>query len=571
MPTQVQWLTPSPLWSEFGTYSDKTAFRSPALLRFATDTFMQDLQSLLAASPLNLRQYVAQPETWENPAAGLPPVGTAGLGQSATITDLKLFQPVHQRFYLVTASLTCRLPGLPDHTVKATQGEKTTFVLRRLALPAGVSQPAAGQTYDEYAWTTSGLVPGWIAADPASLAPGEEQNALFNFQFPFNGGSRRLFGGLIPVGKRQSFVSGRALQAQPGGAPAPATADDPRKIDFQAKVLDPWADLVSWYGTLSTVTSDDDFASSEGSALILIDFATFLGTYLPAVWAAVQDSSKASALSGAGSDLYSALSATIGDMQHVGRYTLAQALVLATSNGVPDAIENQTYSPGKALKLPTGYPGPQLSDESDAALANLIGRPDSTSPITQRPIQTLVEAALDQAGPAPASAVPPPAKDPQNPQGNDWYVIRCVYLRPQCAVMTLPGIPVISRPSQPFQMASYFDPDAPARMTTVALPVDTTPAALRKYPKGVGFMISDQLGQQMKRIQGLQQLMDGNVNNGDSSGYGLGMICSLSIPIITICAFLVLMIFLILLNIVFFWLPFFKICFPIPTLKAKGS
>jgi len=44
---------------------------------------------------------------------------------------------------------------------------------------------------------------------------------------------------------------------------------------------------------------------------------------------------------------------------------------------------------------------------------------------------------------------------------------------------------------------------------------------------------------------------------------------SLSIPIITICAMIVLMIFLILLNIIFFWLPFFKICFPVPTLKAK--
>jgi len=27
----------------------------------------------------------------------------------------------------------------------------------------------------------------------------------------------------------------------------------------------------------------------------------------------------------------------------------------------------------------------------------------------------------------------------------------------------------------------------------------------------------------------------------------------------------------ILLNIVFWWLPFFKICFPLPKLKAKGG
>ena len=46
------------------------------------------------------------------------------------------------------------------------------------------------------------------------------------------------------------------------------------------------------------------------------------------------------------------------------------------------------------------------------------------------------------------------------------------------------------------------------------------------------------------------------------------LICSFSLPVITICALLVLMIFISLLNIVFWWLPFLRICFPI-ALKAK--
>jgi hypothetical protein len=62
--------------------------------------------------------------------------------------------------------------------------------------------------------------------------------------------------------------------------------------------------------------------------------------------------------------------------------------------------------------------------------------------------------------------------------------------------------------------------------------------------------------------------MDGELESSPS--FELGFICSLSIPIITLCAFILLMIFVQLLNIVFWWLPFFKICFPIPTLKAKG-
>ena len=42
------------------------------------------------------------------------------------------------------------------------------------------------------------------------------------------------------------------------------------------------------------------------------------------------------------------------------------------------------------------------------------------------------------------------------------------------------------------------------------------------------------------------------------------MLCSFSIPIITICALIVLMIFVALLNIIFWWMPFLKICLPKP-------
>ena len=135
---------------------------------------------------------------------------------------------------------------------------------------------------------------------------------------------------------------------------------------------------------------------------------------------------------------------------------------------------------------------------------------------------------------------------------------------PQCG-KRMPS--VLSEPSQPFQLASYFDSDAPARSIQVALPVDTTPAELRKFDKNVAFMISDELNRQMGRVKGLKDLMDGKI---DGPGLDIGWICSLSIPIITLCAFILLFLMVILLNIVFFWMPFFKICFPLPKLKAKG-
>jgi hypothetical protein len=55
------------------------------------------------------------------------------------------------------------------------------------------------------------------------------------------------------------------------------------------------------------------------------------------------------------------------------------------------------------------------------------------------------------------------------------------------------------------------------------------------------------------------------------SGIQLNWICGFNIPLITICAFFVLNIFLILLNMIFFWLPFIKICIPFPLPNASNS
>ena len=54
-------------------------------------------------------------------------------------------------------------------------------------------------------------------------------------------------------------------------------------------------------------------------------------------------------------------------------------------------------------------------------------------------------------------------------------------------------------------------------------------------------------------------------------GLEIGMICSLSIPIITICALLLLIIIVTLLDFIFRWLPYFIICFPVPGLKGKKT
>lgn len=567
---RAQWLAPSPLWNELAPKTDKGPFRGPSLLRFANDQFIPELQGVLASkTPDNLRNYIAQPETWESPAVGLDAAAATATGSAASPLTLKLFQPVHLRFYLVAASLVCRIPGLPDHQISTNQGERTSFVLRRLRPKANLTGVDLSifnpLTMDEYAWLTSGNA-GWSKVTVSGLADGEEKLPMSAFQFGANGSRRRLFTGLIPVSRRQTYVAGKEIPAatQSGGQSAPT--DDPRKIDFQRLVLDPWVELVDYGASagLSLPPAGLDamkLGIAQSSALILIDFADYLAKNLPEISNVINGPAPVSSLSSSPKQLafYNALTATVLNLQPPpSNSSITDAIKIAKA--AEDTFENEVLVSGPN-PLPAGYPGPLLSDTTNTGY--LFQRPDD--PTQPRQLQVLAEAALDEAGQAPPVTIPLPAKDPENPQGDDWYIVRCVYEQPQCG---LQAQPLMSDPSRPFQLASFFDPDAPARMVQVALPVDTTPAALRKYNKGVAFMISDQLGKQMSRVKGLKQLMDGDLDN--PNGFGLGMICSFSIPIITICAFIVLMIFLVLLNIIFWWLPFFRICFPLPTLKAKG-
>ena len=149
-----------------------------------------------------------------------------------------------------------------------------------------------------------------------------------------------------------------------------------------------------------------------------------------------------------------------------------------------------------------------------------------------------------------------------DPRPETRYVLRCVYQRPRCGPLR-PD--VVSNPTEPFALAPYFDFDAPSRPFRIALPVDTSVAGLRKFAKNVGFLMSNQLRQQVNSVTDLKKALDGNLASGEQ--FDLGEICSFSIPVITLCAMIVLMIFIVLLNLVFWWLPFLRLCLPIPLKK----
>lgn len=118
-----------------------------------------------------------------------------------------------------------------------------------------------------------------------------------------------------------------------------------------------------------------------------------------------------------------------------------------------------------------------------------------------------------------------------------------------------------SDPSEPFTIRPWYD-NSPAPPVQVPLPDllgDRT--LLKKLKPNVTFDVPASLFDSIEGMS-LQDLLDGK--KPASGGLGIGWICGFNIPIITICAFIVLNIFLVLLNFIFGWLPFIKVCVPIP-------
>jgi len=175
-------------------------------------------------------------------------------------------------------------------------------------------------------------------------------------------------------------------------------------------------------------------------------------------------------------------------------------------------------------------------------------------------------------------------KQPLLDQRNARFVVRCVFERPNCGPLFPP---LVSASTCKLEMAPFFDPDAPARPVRIPLPVDISPAGLRKYKKNAMFLISDMLCGKIKKIKKLK-LADlvlsvlpwpfhkdlpevGPTGPCRSNGETIGMICSLSIPIVTLCALILLIIMVPLFNVFFRWLPYLFTCLPLPGLKkSKG-
>ena len=117
--------------------------------------------------------------------------------------------------------------------------------------------------------------------------------------------------------------------------------------------------------------------------------------------------------------------------------------------------------------------------------------------------------------------------------------------------------------TDPFTIAAWYE-GAGAPPVQILLPDPSDRDLLKALKPNVSFVVPPSL--QSLLAGSAKDQLAGTLSN---SSLGLTWICSFNIPIITICAFLVLNIFLSLFNIVFGWLFFMKICLPFPKIPPK--
>jgi hypothetical protein len=564
---QLQWLTPAPLWNTTSVGAASSGLTQPWIAELRSDTFVQDFLGLLSGS---------NGATPDGLASTVPHLTVDGTDTGA----FRLFQPLSQCYYLVTASLVCRRPGIPDRAVAAAAGEKTSFVIRLIGDKGEQAWvPAGGQG------STSAPAPGappsgtWQPATADQLVPGEEKHPMHAAPvagFAEDGttaatlgmaagtqSSRTVFYGYVPVGRRERMVP---AMTDPLGAlanlkwPMNMAPENPFLDELIGRVIDPWHKIMNFSG--NQPTSFPNYPSTY----VLLDLADWLSKYVPAVYDAI---TTGSTVTGAENALLTVLQQTTIQVTSAQNVVSAQNVASVIASLVPylplvtgadmDGPPS-TYNLRQTIDTTTNAPRPD----------NWFDPPKQTPPVS---LADFARDALAQAG----TPAPPANQDPSYQPGvptelqgmikNDpvtpaagtsepTYVIRTVFEHEPCR-------PVLSAPSRQFVLARAIDPDAPARKIRIQMP---DIANMRRFQRGVAIEIPPSL----RAIT--DKLMPTNVLKGEpiatNGGVQVGMICSFSLQIIFMCAFIVLFVFLLLFNIVFWWMAYLKICFPIPVLRS---
>ncbi|HED35830.1 MAG TPA: hypothetical protein ENJ08_16675 [Gammaproteobacteria bacterium] len=504
------------------------------------------------------------------------------------------------------------------------------------------------KTCDEYALVQTVDGTQWrnISQHPVfntdQAVPDEERLPMFSIGFSdLDNRKRRLLSGFIPVGKREAYLGAelfdedRVDNETPGGEVAQTNLRDAIKQRFELEVAGPWKAMLeqaeierqrvselnttpSSFSGESAPDPDMDLANNIKTSreqiqtiswYVLLDMLNFFEKYLNDIYRVIAGEKNSLNLQTdeerklyealvsikAGNDLKLALNNVDNNHSYsqISNDLLAALKMIDSDKNIEINLEKVDVAYDQAISTSNLWPA-FLFPLADPELGITVPLPDLeidnkivTEPEKSHAKIDALSELVKQALPDDLKMTAPEVvsfKSAELDNGDGWFVIRCIYEQPNCG----PFFPaVLSQPTEPFKMASFFDPDAPGRPIRIPMPLDISPAGLRKFNKNTSLMISDMLCGKIKSIKKitfgdlvlsvLPWPFHKNLPNVSKTGpcksgsNTFGMFCSLSIPIVTLCALILLIIMVSLFDLFFRWIPLLFTCFPLPGLKGKKS
>ena len=484
---------------------------------------------------------------------------------------LKLRRPVHRTFHVVAWEACCKMPTAPSGqpAVAPAKIAEAGFVLRtgNANAPQGFQivqgKPSGWSTVEPLAdpdaarqVKTFGLVPQQAKPNPGYT--GEETFPLHPLAVQDGDTPHTLLFGYLPIG------GGDYVPPTPATPPAPDVGDQPDDLLWPFGIADRSSGPIPDYSFDQQIVSGSilmpDKTGGLGPALAVV-----LGRYQLADLAAWSDPLNAPIVAVLDSLVFYRGPTSALSGQPLRDWAAAHAVPGSTLGAVlrdyaapladPTAQTNAQIVLGALMKAaPNQVVSLPASSMLQAGAENLLVI-DSVA--TQ--LRAALRLRLAQAVATSSVAVPLP-KLTSGPAGRYFVVPYVRTVKPDGCEKIFWGAP-----SDPFAVAAAFDPDA-ARPSLIEMP--SLADAKKGAARGATFDLPKDLADLMNGLsnnQATQNMMTGS--GGPSGGPGIRMLCSFSLPVITICAMIMLSVIIGLLNIFLGWMAWVKICLPWPASK----
>jgi hypothetical protein len=470
---------------------------------------------------------------------------------------LKLRRPVHRTFHVVAWEASCKISTAPSGqpALAPEKIESAGFVLR-------TGDPGAPQGFQlvrgkSQGWSTvePGVDPDAVRqvkalgvllpqpATPASAYTGEETFPLHPLAVEDGATAHTLLFGYLPIG------GGDYVPAAPAAPPAPDTGNVPEDLPWPFGLADRSNGPPPVYSYDQQITAGQ-IASQLGAVLRVL-----LGRYQfvePAAWTDPANATIVGILDTLNfyTDPPPALAGRAlrdwAAAHHVPGFTLGS--VLRDSTTAQNLLTaSMKAAPTDRVPLPATARVPMGGD-------NLL-----VTETVAAQVRAAMRLRLAQAIATSTAAIPVP-KLTSGPSGRYFLVPFVRTVKPD-------GCPRISwgAPSEPFAVAAAFDPDA-ARPSLIEMP--GLADAKKGLARGATFDMPPDLANLANSLSNnaaVQAMWGGN--GSAPGGGGVRFICSFSLPVISICAMVMLSIVISLLNIFLGWMAWVKICLPVPSKK----